>query len=196
MILIIDNYDSFTFNLYQGVAQLYKGDIKVIRNDKITIEEIKKLKPTAIILSPGPGRPEQAGICIDVVREFYKYIPILGICLGHQAVTVAFGGQVIQAPEIMHGKQDFIFHQRSGIYKGMSLPFAAGRYHSLVADRQSLPDVFQIEAENAERLIMGIKHKEYPVYGLQFHPESILTPQGMQLIKKFVDQCELQERVA
>ncbi|OAI48249.1 anthranilate synthase [Gammaproteobacteria bacterium SCGC AG-212-F23] len=189
MILMIDNYDSFTFNLYQGIAELYPAEVKVIRNDKITLAEIDALNPAGIILSPGPGRPEHAGICIALIKKFFDKIPILGICLGHQAIAYAFGGQIIPAPNIMHGKQDFVFHQRQGLYQGISLPFIAGRYHSLITDKYSLPNELIIEAENANDLVMGIRHKHYPVYGLQFHPESILTPEGTVLLKNFVNCC-------
>lgn len=188
MILIIDNYDSFTYNLYQSVAQFYP-QIKVIRNDRITVDEIKSLQPSGIILSPGPGRPETAGICIDLIRRADKKIPLLGVCLGHQAIVHAFGGQIVQAPEIVHGKPELIFHHRKGIYQHLPLPFAAGRYHSLIADAGSLPESLSIEAENADGLIMGIRHRHLPIYGVQFHPESILTPAGDALLQNFVHQC-------
>ncbi|MFN7097527.1 MAG: anthranilate synthase component II [Gammaproteobacteria bacterium] len=184
MILIIDNYDSFTYNLYQCIAQ-YTSDVEIVRNDKITVDEIRKKQPTAIILSPGPGRPEDAGICIQVIKTLGKNIPILGVCLGHQAITMAFGGKVIQAPEIVHGKADAISHNQQGIYQHLPQPFNAGRYHSLIADKNSFPEVLEIEAESADGLIMGLKHKTFPIYGVQFHPESILTPQGSQLLKTF-----------
>jgi anthranilate synthase component 2 len=184
MILIIDNYDSFTYNLYQSIAS-HVTDIRVFRNDKITITEIRKLQPTAIILSPGPGRPEDAGICVELIKNVGKDIPILGVCLGHQAIVIAFGGKVIQAPEIVHGKADMISHHQQGIYRDLPKPFKAGRYHSLMADKNSLPADLIIEAENSTGLIMGIKHKKYPIYGVQFHPESILTPDGNMLLKTF-----------
>ncbi len=188
MILIIDNYDSFTYNLYQSVAQLH-ADVRVMRNDKITVADIKALQPAGIILSPGPGRPEAAGICVELINALEANTPLLGVCLGHQAITVAFGGNVIQAPEIMHGKQDLIFHHRQGIYQQLPLPFQAGRYHSLIADRATLPATLLIEAENAAGTIMGICHAQRPIYGIQFHPESILTPQGDQLLRNFVQRC-------
>ena len=186
MILIIDNYDSFTYNLYQIFAKT-DNDTKVVRNDRITIDEIRKINPDAIILSPGPGRPEDAGICIDLIREFYKELPILGVCLGHQAMGVAFGGEVVIANETVHGKSANIFHCRTGIFKDMSLPFSAGRYHSLVIKKETLPADLIITAENEKGLIMGIKHKKYPVCGVQFHPESVLTPDGETLIKNFLN---------
>jgi len=190
MILIIDNYDSFTYNLYQSVAQFHP-DVRVIRNNKISIPEIRKLSPMGIILSPGPGRPEEAGICIELIRELSLGIkntmPLLGVCLGHQALSAAFGGKVIQAPEIVHGKPDLVFHQREGLYQGLPLPFQVARYHSLIADRETLPNELQIEAESTMGLIMGMRHKELPLYGVQFHPESILTPAGDRLLQNFVD---------
>ena len=188
MILIIDNYDSFTYNLYQIVAQ-YHADVRVVRNNRITIDEVKALKPSGIILSPGPGRPEDAGICIELVRGLATTTPLLGVCLGHQAIVSAFGGRIIQAPEIMHGKHELIFHHRKGLYQRLPLPFQAGRYHSLAADRDTLPKTLFIEAENAAGLIMGIRHMQLPIYGVQFHPESILTPQGQQLLQNFTQQC-------
>jgi anthranilate synthase component 2 len=185
MILLIDNYDSFTYNLYQLIL---KNDVqlRVVRNDKITLEEIKQLKPKAIVLSPGPGRPEDAGICVDVIKQFASSIPILGVCLGHQAIGIAFGGKVVQADEIMHGKPAYVFHQHTSLYKNMPLPFVAGRYHSLIVEKKSLPAELLIEAENSDGIIMGIKHRDYPTYGVQFHPESILTPEGNNLIKQFI----------
>jgi anthranilate synthase component 2 len=190
MILLIDNYDSFTHNLYQLVAGIER-DVKVVRNDKITLEEIATLRPQAIILSPGPGRPEEAGICLDAIRAFAPTIPILGVCLGHQAIGLAFGGQVVSAPEILHGKKSAVFHRRQGIFKGVALPCDAGRYHSLVVDKASLPAALSIEAEDANEIVMAIKHKEYLCFGLQFHPESILTSQGELLIRNFLKEAKI-----
>ena len=187
MILIIDNYDSFTYNLYQSIAQLH-ADVKVIRNNKITIAEIQEIAPLGIILSPGPGRPEDAGICVELIRSTIN-TPLLGVCLGHQAIGIAFGGKVVGAPTIMHGKKEMIFHHRRGLYENLPLPFAAARYHSLVVDRPSLPNVLQVEAETSTGLIMGMRHQQLPIYGVQFHPESILTPQGDILLKQFVNEC-------
>jgi anthranilate synthase component 2 len=187
MIVIIDNYDSFTYNLYQAILP-FEVDVRVFRNNRISVQELVQLHPDAIVLSPGPGRPEQAGICIDLIRAAAMHsIPLLGVCLGHQAIASAFGCSVVQAPEIMHGKAEMIFHQRRGLYHKMPLPFPAGRYHSLVADRSHLSDEFIIEAENAAGLIMGIRHKKYPIYGVQFHPESILTPNGNLLLQNFIE---------
>lgn len=189
MILIIDNYDSFTYNLYQIVASLC-NDVEVIRNDKITVAEIRKLNPAAIVLSPGPGRPEQAGICIAAIKELYNQIPILGVCLGHQAIAMAFGGKVVQCNNIVHGKTTNVFHYRQSIYKDMPLPFTAGRYHSLIVERDTLPDSLLIEAENNEGIVMGIKHINFPVHGVQFHPESILTPEGNKLVYNFLQEAK------
>jgi anthranilate synthase component II len=188
MILLIDNYDSFTHNLYQVVAPFYP-EIVVVRNDRISLDEIKKLPLKGIILSPGPGRPEQAGICIQLIRSLNETTPLLGVCLGHQAIGVAFGAQIIQAPEIIHGKSDFIFHQHKNLYCDSPLPFQAGRYHSLLIDKTSLPEILCVQAQNAKGLIMGIRHRFRPIFGVQFHPESILTPDGPQLLKNFVEQC-------
>lgn len=186
MILLIDNYDSFTYNLYQAIAKQTDEKVLVIRNDKITLDEIEKLKPNAIILSPGPRRPEEAGICVDVIKRFGKSIPLLGVCLGHQAIGIAFGGNVIGAEEIVHGKDDLIYHKQTGIYAKMTSPFKAGRYHSLVIERDTIPDELMITATGRNDLIMGVQHKTYPIYGVQYHPESILTPDGEQLLRNFL----------
>ena len=188
MILIIDNYDSFTYNLYQCMIVHYP-DIQVVRNDKITLQDIQHMQPKGIVLSPGPGRPEHAGICMDLVRS-ENLPPLLGVCLGLQAIVAAFGGRIVQAPEIMHGKHDLIFHHRKGIYQQLSLPFQAGRYHSLMADRTTLPDSLIIEAETAMGLIMGVRHVTKPIFGMQFHPESILTPSGHLLLQDFIQLCK------
>ncbi|MBI2809531.1 MAG: aminodeoxychorismate/anthranilate synthase component II [Candidatus Melainabacteria bacterium] len=188
MILLIDNYDSFTHNLYQLTASFYP-DVKVVRNDKITLDEIAALKPKAIILSPGPGRPDEAGICLDVIRAFASTIPLLGVCLGHQAIGMAFGGSVVSAPEILHGKRSQIFHRRQGLFKGAPLPCTAGRYHSLVIEKQSMPDCLTIEAEDIDGTVMAVRHKQFPCFGVQFHPESILTSQGDVLIRNFLKEA-------
>jgi anthranilate synthase component 2 len=189
MLLIIDNYDSFTYNLYQAIAPLYP-EVRVIRNDKITINAVQQMHPTGIIISPGPGRPEEAGICVDLIRAMVaddiRPTPLLGVCLGHQAITIALGGKVIPSKEIAHGKDDLIFHCQSGLYQHLSSPFKAGRYHSLIAERKTLPSTLMIEAQNNQQVIMGIRHRQLPIYGVQFHPESILTPEGQTLLREFV----------
>ncbi len=185
MILMIDNYDSFTFNIVQYLGQL--GEIvQVYRNDKIKIEEIRRLKPQAIFLSPGPCTPREAGITVDVIREFYKDAPIMGICLGHQAIGYAFGADVVRASRIMHGKTSPIINDGKTIFAGLPNPFSAGRYHSLLVARETLPACLEISAETAEGEIMGLRHRDYPVEGIQFHPESVLTPQGKRIIKNFL----------
>lgn len=185
MILLIDNYDSFTYNLYQTLAQV-TDTVQVVRNDCVSLDEIEQLAPDGIVLSPGPGRPEDAGICVDIVRRFSGRIPILGVCLGHQAIATAFGGQVVLADRTVHGKNAFIFHTRQGLYAKMPLPFAGGRYHSLIVDRDSLPETLEIDAENNLGLVMGLRHREHPTFGLQFHPESILTPDGPRILRQFI----------
>jgi anthranilate synthase/aminodeoxychorismate synthase-like glutamine amidotransferase len=186
MILMIDNYDSFTYNLVQYLGQLGQ-DVVVYRNDGITIDEIRRLTPDAIFLSPGPCTPKEAGITVDVIREFHKSVPIMGVCLGHQAIGYTFGGNVIRAGRLMHGKTSQILHDGNSIFKGLPNPFTAGRYHSLLVEKVSLPSCLEISAETEEGEIMGIRHKEYPVEGIQFHPESILTPHGKRIIKNFLD---------
>lgn len=187
MFLIIDNYDSFTFNLYQLISKNVEK-VKIVRNDKISLDEIKKMSPKAIILSPGPGRPENSGICVPLIKEFYKQFPILGVCLGHQAIGYAFGAKIIHADKVVHGKETYVFHNRKDIYKNMPLPFRAGRYHSLVIDKNTLPYELIINAETQNAELMGIKHKDFPLYGVQFHPESILTPKGENLIQNFIEE--------
>ena len=189
MILMIDNYDSFTYNIVQYFGELGENLI-VFRNDKITIDKIIDLKPDKIIISPGPCTPNEAGISIDVVKNFYKSTPILGVCLGHQSIGQAFGGNIISAKKIMHGKISPIIHNDSRMYTDISNPFNATRYHSLVIEKLSLPNCLNITAwteEDNDIEIMGIEHKEYPTYGLQFHPESILTTSGHQLLKNFLE---------
>lgn len=190
MILLIDNYDSFTQNLYQLVAAIYP-EIKIVRNDEITLDEIKALNPKAIILSPGPGHPKESGVCIDVIRHLAPTIPILGVCLGHQAIGFAFGADVTSAPEMLHGKKSPMFHRRQGMFKGASLPVNIGRYHSLAVDKKTLPPCLSIEAEDASGVIMALKHKEYPCYGVQFHPESIMTSQGDLMVRNFLKEIGL-----
>jgi anthranilate synthase/aminodeoxychorismate synthase-like glutamine amidotransferase len=186
MILMIDNYDSFTYNLVQYLGQLGQN-VMVYRNDEITLDEIGKLAPDAIFLSPGPCTPKEAGITVDVIREFQKFIPLMGVCLGHQAIGYAFGGNVVRAGRLMHGKTSPIINDGKTIFKGLPNPFTAGRYHSLLLERTSLPSCFEISAETEEGEIMGIRHREYQVEGIQFHPESILTPHGKRIIKNYLE---------
>ena len=188
MILLIDNYDSFSYNLYQLIGQVNR-DIEVYRNDKITADEIKDLNPEAIILSPGPGRPEDAGICVDVVRKFYDKIPILGVCLGHQAICDAFGGKISYASKLMHGKSSIAKLNKDPIFKCLNDEITVGRYHSLSLVENTLPKDLKIISKTADNgEIMAIKHKKYNVYGLQFHPESILTPDGITIIENFINK--------
>ena len=186
MILIIDNYDSFTYNLYQYVGEIYKN-VKVLRNDKFTIKELKNLPLKGIIISPGPGRPENAGLSIEVIKAFEGKIPIMGICLGHQAIGQAYGGKVISAPEIKHGKTSIINHNGKGLFKGLNDNLKVMRYHSLIVEKSTLPDDLEITAITKDGLIMAMKHKRYQIYGLQFHPESIFTEAGKMIIKNFVE---------
>jgi len=185
MILMIDNYDSFTYNLVQYLGQLGE-EVVVRRNDEITLTEIEEMKPEAIFLSPGPCSPQEAGITVEIVRAFHKGIPILGVCLGHQAIASAFGARVVRAWRIMHGKTSPILNDGRTIFEGLASPFPAGRYHSLIVERETLPDCLEISAETAEGEIMGLRHRRWPVEGIQFHPESILTPGGKRIIKNFL----------
>jgi len=185
MILMIDNYDSFTYNLVQYLGQLGE-EVTVRRNDEVGLAEIEAMKPEAIFLSPGPCTPEQAGITIDVVRTFHAKVPIMGVCLGHQAIASAFGGRVVRAGRIMHGKTSPILNDGRTIFEGLASPFPAGRYHSLLVDRETLPDCLEVSAETQEGEIMGLRHKRWPVEGIQFHPESILTPNGKRIIRNFL----------
>lgn len=185
MILLIDNYDSFTYNLYQYMG-IFAEDITVVRNDKITIEEIKEMNPEKIVLSPGPKSPKEAGICLDVIKEFYNKIPILGICLGHQSIGEALGGTVSYAKELLHGKQSVIQHSGTGIFAGIPSPIKVARYHSLAVQKQNLPECLEILAETEDGEIMAMKHREYPVFGMQFHPESIYTEHGKRMLENFL----------
>ena len=186
MILLIDNYDSFSYNLYQLIGEI-NPDIKVIRNDEMTVEEIKELNPERIIVSPGPGRPEDAGIIIEAIQTLGKDIPILGVCLGHQAICAAFGATVTYASKLMHGKQsDATFDTDCPLFKGCPAVAPVARYHSLAADEKTIPDCLKVTAKTADGEIMGVMHKEYPIYGVQFHPESILTPDGKQMLENFL----------
>jgi anthranilate synthase/aminodeoxychorismate synthase-like glutamine amidotransferase len=187
MILVIDNYDSFTYNLVDYFGQ-YQPNLIVRRNDKITIEDITDMNPDGIVLSPGPGNPGDAGICNELVRSFYKSKHIFGVCLGHQCIGEVFGAKIIRAPEPVHGKTANIFHKNADIFCSLATPFEATRYHSLIIERKSFPDELEITAETKEGIIMGIRHKKYPVYGVQFHPESILTTMGKTIIKNWLNE--------
>ena len=181
MILIIDNYDSFTYNLVQLVGKLNK-EFRVARNDAISVEEISQMRPEGILLSPGPGRPEDAGICVPLIRNASIEAPLLGVCLGHQALGYAFGAAVEHAPTLMHGKTSEIFHDGEGIFRNVPLPFSATRYHSLIVASRSLPADLEVTAQTSDGVIMGLRHKRRPLNGIQFHPESILTEYGEQLL--------------
>jgi anthranilate synthase/aminodeoxychorismate synthase-like glutamine amidotransferase len=187
MILVIDNYDSFTYNLVQYLGEL-GADLRVIRNDKITVSAVKKMMPEKILISPGPGEPKDAGISEDLIKAVAGSIPILGVCLGHQSIGEAFGGRIVLAKKIMHGKTSLIYHNGKDIFKGIKNPFEATRYHSLVVERKSLPKTLTVTAEtkDKDREIMGLAHKAYPIWGVQFHPESILTGEGKKLLKNFL----------
>ena len=190
MILLIDNYDSFSYNLYQYLGE-FETDIKVIRNDELTVEEIEKLNPDGIVLSPGPGRPKEAGVIEEVALRLGKKIPILGICLGHQGICEAFGGVVTYASRLMHGKTSVVRKTANcPIFDGIPDEFEVARYHSLAADEKTLPECLEITALTTEGEIMAVQHKEYPIYGLQFHPESILTPEGKTMIQNFLKEAK------
>lgn len=186
MILLIDNYDSFTYNVFQYLSMLNQK-VRVVRNDKINLAAVGRLNPKRIVISPGPGHPQEAGISLALIQEFHKTIPILGICLGHQAIAHAFGGRVIRAKRMMHGKVSEIKHRSRGLYRDLPNPLAVTRYHSLIVERESLPTCFQITSETTDGVIMGLKHKRYPLEGIQFHPESYMTASGMQMLQNFVD---------
>ncbi|MFP4978617.1 aminodeoxychorismate/anthranilate synthase component II [Paenibacillus sp. CN-4] len=187
MILVIDNYDSFTYNLVQYLGELGE-DVTVRRNDEIGIEEIERMAPDHILISPGPCTPNEAGISLELIDHFKGKIPIFGVCLGHQAIGQAFGGKVVRAERLMHGKTSPIQHRGTSVFQGMESPFTATRYHSLIVERESLPDCLEITAETAEGEIMGLRHKEYPIEGVQFHPESIITDHGHTMLRNFLNQ--------
>lgn len=189
MILMIDNYDSFTYNLVQYVRQL-GADVEVVRNDALTVDAAEALNPAAVILSPGPGRPEDAGITLPIIDRLKGKVPILGVCLGHQAIGMAFGGKVIHAGRLMHGKTSTVTADGQSIFKGIKKPFTAMRYHSLVVEKETLPDCLTITAESEDGEIMGMRHREYAVEGVQFHPESIMTPVGKRLLRNFLAKAD------
>ena len=187
MILLIDNYDSFSYNLYQLIGSV-EPNIKVIRNDAHTIEEIEAMKPEAIILSPGPGKPEDAGVCIEAIKYFTGKLPIFGVCLGHQAICEAFGGTVSYAKELMHGKQSKVYQGGiSSLFRGLGPEFKAARYHSLAVRAKDFPEALKVTAESDDGEIMALEHREYPVFGVQFHPESVMTPDGKKMIENFME---------
>ena len=185
MILFIDNYDSFTYNLVDYIGQLH-NDVLVVRNDQINVAEIENLKPDGIVISPGPGRPEQAGFSCQIIQTYCHKIPILGVCLGLQAIAQIFGANIVRAPFPVHGKTSIIEHNGQGIFQGMTSPMTAGRYHSLIIERESLPECFTITAESSDHFIMAIAHRKFPLFGVQFHPESVLTLNGMQILRNWV----------
>jgi len=186
VILMIDNYDSFTYNLVQYLGVL-GSEVEVHRNDKITLDEIESMKPERIVISPGPGTPQSAGITISMIERFHPKVPILGVCLGHQAIGAAFGGRVLHAARIMHGKTSEISHDGKGVFRDLPDPITATRYHSLAVERKSLPSCLEVSAEAEDGEIMGLRHREYPVEGIQFHPESILTKEGMNILRNFLN---------
>jgi anthranilate synthase/aminodeoxychorismate synthase-like glutamine amidotransferase len=185
MILVIDNYDSFTYNLVQEMGEL-GADLQVVRNDQITLAEIRALNPSHIVISPGPGTPDDGGVSLDVIREFGPTTPIFGVCLGHQCIGQAYGGVVTRAGRLMHGKTSMVYHKDDSLFKGVPSPFEATRYHSLIVEENSLPDCLAITAFTEQGEIMGLRHKEYPVVGVQFHPESILTKFGLRILENFL----------
>ncbi len=185
MILMIDNYDSFTYNLVQYLGEMGK-ELKVLRNDKISVADIRRMKPESIVISPGPGRPEDAGISCEVIRRFQGVVPILGVCLGHQAIGLSYGAKIVRAKRLMHGKTSLIHHDGKGIFKGLPDPFEATRYHSLLVDPKTCPAELEVTAWTKEKEIMGLRHRRLPVFGVQFHPESVLTKAGKQLLKNFL----------
>ena len=196
MLLVIDNYDSFTFNLVQYFGELaaqhpLAKDLRVERNDALTVTEIRELGPDAILLSPGPGDPDQAGVCLDVLKELSPRIPTLGVCLGHQALAQAYGGKIVRAAELMHGKTSPVLHRGEGVFAGLPQPLTATRYHSLIADRESLPDCLEVTAWLEDNTVMGLRHREHPhLQGVQFHPESVLTEAGHNLLANFLRLAE------
>ena len=186
-ILVIDNYDSFTFNLVQLIGK-FSTDTIVKRNDKTSLEEIEELNPDKIVISPGPGTPDESGISLDVIKNIGKKKPVLGVCLGHQGIGYCFGGKITNAPYLMHGKTSEIIHDGKSIYKDIPQKFLAGRYHSLVIEKESLPEELMMTAHTEDGIVMGVRHKQFPIEGIQFHPESILTPQGERIIKNWIEQ--------
>jgi anthranilate synthase component 2 len=200
VLIVIDNYDSFTYNLVQYLGELavefpVAAEIKVFRNDKITLDEVKALKPDGVVISPGPGRPDDAGISLDLIEKLGANLPILGVCLGHQSIGQVFGGRIVSAPELMHGKTSQVSHAGVGVFQGLENPITATRYHSLVIDRDTCPDVLEITAWVEDGTIMGVRHRNYPhIEGVQFHPESVLTSSGKQLLRNFLYKLQTKTR--
>ncbi|HAO12722.1 MAG TPA: aminodeoxychorismate/anthranilate synthase component II [Planktothrix sp. UBA8407] len=194
MIIVIDNYDSFTYNIVQYLGELGQelpiaAEVQVFRNDRISLEEIRQMKPDAVVISPGPGRPEDAGISLELIRELGPTLPILGVCLGHQSIGQVFGGNIISAPELMHGKTSPIHHTGVGVFQNLESPLIATRYHSLVIERETCPDILEITGWVEDGTIMGVRHRDYPhIQGVQFHPESVLTQNGKQLLRNFLER--------
>ncbi|MGZ4119114.1 MAG: anthranilate synthase component II [Actinomycetota bacterium] len=196
-ILVIDNYDSFTYNLAQELAEL-GAEPTVVRNDAWTMDEVEVFGADGIVISPGPGSPENArdvGISNDVIRELGPRVPLLGVCLGHQCIGYVFGGRIVRAPELLHGKTSQIYHRGEGVLDGLPIPFEATRYHSLIVERASLPHELKVTAETHDEIVMALRHREHPIEGVQFHPESVLTPEGMRLLRNFLKRCEEPARV-
>lgn len=186
MLVVIDNYDSFTYNLVQALSQM-EEEVRVFRNDQVTLHQVIRLNPDALVISPGPSTPERAGIVLDLIRECSGTLPIFGVCLGHQAIGQAFGAKLVRAPKVMHGKTSPIVHDGRTIFRSLPSPFEAGRYHSLILERDSLPECLEISAQTPEGEVMGIRHKTYPIEGVQFHPESVLTPKGKRILRNFLE---------
>ncbi len=187
MVLVIDNYDSFTYNLVQYLGEL-GATVVVRRNDEASIDQLRALTPARVVISPGPGRPEQAGVSLEVIKEFGPRMPLLGVCLGHQAIGLAFGGDVVRAPQPIHGKTSTVEHNGHGVFAGLTASFQAGRYHSLVVDEKTLPDDLEVTARTKEDgLVMGLRHRTFPIHGVQFHPESVLTNEGRRILRNFLE---------
>jgi anthranilate synthase/aminodeoxychorismate synthase-like glutamine amidotransferase len=187
VVLVIDNYDSFTYNLVQYLGEL-GATLVVRRNDEASIDELRALNPSQVVISPGPGRPEQAGLTLDVIREFGQRLPILGVCLGHQAIGLAFGGDVVRGPTPVHGKTSTVEHDSRGVFRGLTAPFQAGRYHSLVVAEGTLPPTLEVSAHAREDgIVMGLRHRQFPIHGVQFHPESVLTNEGRRILRNFLE---------
>lgn len=186
VLVVIDNYDSFTYNLVQYLGEL-GAQLQVFRNDQLSVDDLRRMQPQAVVISPGPGRPEDAGISLELIRELGPELPILGVCLGHQCIGQVYGGQIVRAPELMHGKTSLIYHRGVGVFEGLSQPFTATRYHSLVIEPSTCPDELEVTAQTSDGIIMGVRHRRYPhVQGVQFHPESILTAEGKRLLSNFL----------